>query len=108
MTTTETTTGDQAARIAAEVTAAFPPRAVDAWPGDWVSGEAFRRYVALLLTGTAHAPAPRTVVAEVTGPDIPSWGYAAFEVLDAVSARHQLPDTAHISDEAPGRYRLTW
>ncbi|MGW6728725.1 hypothetical protein ACWF9G_22735 [Nocardia sp. NPDC055029] len=103
-----------AAAIVAKVIETFTEKAENQHAPDWHSGDAYGRYVALLRTGTAHSPAPRTVIAEAPGTadtvgDVETWGYVAFEALDAASAPFRLPDTAHISDaEAPGRYRLTW
>lgn len=96
--------------IAAAVAAKFIERADLEHPSDWSSMQAGGRYVALLCSGTAHAPAPRTVIAQVSGPDVDIWGYAASEILDAAAARFGLPDTSIIQDdgEEAGRYRLTW
>lgn len=100
-----------AATLAAEVIAKFAARAAAEFADDWYSYDSYARFVALLETGTAHSPAPRTVIAGVPGAtadDVETWGYVAAEVLDAVAAPHRLPDTALITDEGPGRYRLTW
>ncbi|MFF2088542.1 hypothetical protein ACFVVM_32565 [Nocardia sp. NPDC058176] len=96
--------------IAVAVNARFRECADNQHPSDWASMNAGARYVALLCSGTAHAPAPRTVIAQVTGPDVDIWGYTASDVLDAAASRFDLPDTSHIhihGDDA-GRYTLTW
>ncbi|MFR9754081.1 hypothetical protein ACL02S_24005 [Nocardia sp. 004] len=100
--------------IVATVIETFAARAAGECAADWYSYDSYARFTALLRTGTAHSPAPRTVIAEAPGTaatveDVEIWGYVAFEALDAACAPFRLPDTAHISDvEVPGRYRLTW
>ena len=103
-----------AAAIVAKVIAVFAERAASEYADDWYSYDSYARYTALLRTGTAHSPAPRTVIAEAPGTaatveDVETWGYVAFEALDAAAAPFRLPDTANISDtETPGRFQLTW
>ncbi|MEV0773574.1 hypothetical protein [Nocardia salmonicida] len=107
---------ERAAEIAADLPAKFAERA-DAEherAQEWYSLDSCRRLVAMIRTGSAHSPAARTVIAEVSGTDeqthadIATWGYVAAEVLDEVAATYRLPDSALITDEGPGRYRLTW
>lgn len=111
--TTNADAPELAATLAAEVIAKFAERAAGEFVENWGYYDSYARFVALLETGTAHSPEPRTVIAEVLGTattveDVEIWGYVAAEVLDAVAAPHRLPDTALITDEGPGRYRLTW
>lgn len=96
--------------IAVATNARFRECADHQHPSDWASMEAGARYVELLRSGTAHAPAPRTVIAQVTGPEMDIWGYAAADALDAAASRFGLPDSSYISEDGQhtGRYKLTW
>ncbi|MFI7524547.1 hypothetical protein [Nocardia salmonicida] len=107
---------ERAACIAAELPAKFAERAdvenarIDEWP----HRDECRRLVAMLRTATAHSPAPRTVVAEVTTnaenrADLSTWDFVVAEVLEEAVAAHQLPPHAALIDErSPGCHWLTW
>ncbi|MGW6728724.1 hypothetical protein ACWF9G_22730 [Nocardia sp. NPDC055029] len=103
-------------RIAAEVVAQFAAHAdkEEARAEEWRHPDDATLLAALLRTGTAHSPAARTVVAEIAETDkhtpanVATWGFMISEVLDAVAVEHELPVFCAITEEAPGRYRLTW
>jgi hypothetical protein len=92
-----------AARIVRNAVAELQERAVTEWPDDWSDYSAYRRYVALLASGTGYVGADGSPVVRVTGPDIDVWGYVASDALDGASQNTR----GYLIDQMrPGAYRL--
>lgn len=98
---------DQAEAIAAATATLFTTRADTADPSEWVFSDSYTRYLTLLRSGTSRATGPREVIAEVTGPDVDTWGYVASDILDDASGSFHLPETSRIHVDG-GRATLTW
>lgn len=106
---------ERAACIAAELPAKFAERAdlENARIDEWIHRDECRRLVAILRTATAHSPAPRTVVAQVTTnaenrADLSTWDFVVAEVLEEAVAAYRLPHAALIAERSPGCHWLTW
>src|ERR1022692_2509368 len=83
------------ARIAIAANDLFDDRADACTVSQWSDAESYRRYVALLRSGTAWScPQAGYVVASVSGPDLETWTHVAAEVL------HQACELAGVWDGA--------